>query len=117
MLCMVAQVGSLQSDGESAEDEVGDVLFQFAKSSVTIGLDRGLLRYLVRHGAQPQRKINVSLTPSWSFGIVRSLHFVNAELSPGEDTGRDRDPRRWLIHLTLQSLHQNGLHHSGREPF
>ncbi|KAL8596743.1 hypothetical protein ACOMHN_046360 [Nucella lapillus] len=36
----------------------GDVLWQFARSSVGLGLDRGLLHCLTRFGSQPQRRID-----------------------------------------------------------
>ncbi|XP_070186127.1 uncharacterized protein [Littorina saxatilis] len=52
----IKQVGKLRHTAGTGE-VVGDVLFQLAKSSVNVGVERGLLRCVMRFGAEPSREI------------------------------------------------------------
>ena len=54
---MSSQVGRI---GDAKSDVQGNVLHQYAKSCVTIGVDKAILQCILRFGAEPDIKVNVS---------------------------------------------------------
>lgn len=53
----VLQVGRI---GDASSVLHGNVLQQYAKCCVSLGVDRPIMRCLLRHGAEPEVKVKVS---------------------------------------------------------
>ena len=110
----VRQVGRI---GGSTSSLLGNVLHQYAKSSVTIGVDLEIIRCILRHGADPDDKVGgkyaINVYVDKLYEKLRSEEIEDGELEHMEDAKKMLTICEYMSNTSLKEANRiNKLEHS-----